>query len=671
MSKAIYFILPLLLFVISDFLGTIINNKYKITSLKYNSWLGFAIIMGLYYVCIFLLVCFSVSFIILFIISVFFFFLIIIYIIQNFKKYYTKPTFDRYFLAVIAFTIFQIVCASQNSIGSLMRYDTVTYSNFISGTIYGQNINYLDFGNGYYGGMYTGYSFQGLYRLASVLYYAISFICNRLGIEFFFFTQHTWMYSILLYIFFSQLIVDFIRYFKTKNITQIIFIILFFLLFIGNYYWNSEQAYLGNSFRMLLSSYSLLLLNKYIHKKDNKYLYILSIVNLAQCSCACCNTTLVVILMFFIFVYICDNKLDQNIVYLSCFVPGLNLLFTILGFSLNLILCYSIGFSTLFFLLPILNKSITHNIKIKHFLPVFILIIMIVLSYQITNNIFDFSAFTNNMSGVSDMTWDYTDFSSLYRIIGNILYILLFASLLIINRKEKLIKLILCIILFFFNPFAMAIQNKYMVVFYRNYDIILNYFTLFMGIKAIEKYINKEKLATVVFSILSLLALYVGIKEYLYHPDDGFPIKPKYDIVLHMDKDEADTLSFMKYYLKENNITDTKVISDIYQLRCELPNIKTLFTRSKAFNGIKSERDLYNMFYPADYYGDPYRPTNINWDNMDKLIKDSKYSFVITNTNNIAYIVNDNYTTISDLLYNCGYSPIYENDTFIVYETGC
>lgn len=670
MQKTVYFILPIFLFVISDLLGTITVNKYKLNKLKYNSWFGFAIIMGLYYVYIFILICLNVKFIILYVLSLIFLLSIIVYIVINFKKYYTKPLFDRYFIIVLLFTIFQLVCASQNSIGSLMRYDTVTYGNLISGSIYGPNINYLDYSNGYYGGLYTGYSFQGYYRLASVLYYTINFICNRLGIEFFFFTQHTWMYSIVLYIFYSQLIVNFINYFKTNNKFQVIFILLFFLLFIGNYYWNSEQAYLGNSFRILFCSYTLLLLEEYINKKDIKYLISISIIDLAQCSCACCNTTLVVIFIFFVFVYICDNKLDQDIVYISCFIPGLNLLFYVLDFSWVLIICYTITFVLIFLILSKLNISIYNNVKIKHLFPPIILIMMIILSYRITNNLFDFSAFTNNMSGVSDMTWDYTDFSSMYRLIGNILYIILFASTLIINRHNKLIKLILYIIIFFFNPFAMAIQNKYMVVFYRNYDIVLNYFTLFMGIKAIESYLKKKTLISLSFSILSILALYVGIKEYFYHPDDGFPLNQNYDIILHMDKDEASAISFMKYHLRKNNIQDAKVISDIYQLRCEIPNVKTLFSRSKVFNNIETERDLYNMFYPADYYGDPYRPSNVNWDNMDKLVKQSNYSYIIIKNENIAYIKNDNYITVSDLLFNCGYTPIYENNTFIIYETG-
>lgn len=670
MQKTIYFVLPIFLFVISDLLGTIVVNKHNLNSLKYNSWFGFAIIMGLYYVYIFILVCLDVKFIILYILSLIFFLGIIIYIIINYKKYYTKPQFDCYFIIVIVFTAFQLICASQNSIGSLMRYDTVTYGNLISWSIYGPNINYLDYSNGYYAGLYTGYSFQGYYRLASVLYYTINFICNRLGIEFFFFTQHTWMYSIVLYIFYSQLIVNFINYFKTNNKFQIIFILLFFLLFIGNYYWNSEQAYLGNSFRILFCSYSLLLLEQYINKKEIKQLISISIINLAQCSCACCNTSLVIIFMFFVFVYICNNKQDHNIVFIGCFIPGLNLLFYIIGFSWVLIAIYTVAFIILFFILPILNKSISNKIKIKHLLPPIVLLIMIILSYNITHNLFDFSAFTNNMSGVSDMTWDYTDFSSPYRFIGNVLYIILFITALITNRHNKLMQLIIYIILFFFNPFAMAIQNKYMIVFYRNYDIVLNYFSLFAGLKAVEIFLRKEKLISVSFSILSLLALYAGIKEYLYHPDDGFPINQKYDIVLHMNKDEAEAISFMKYYLKENSIEDTKVISDIYQLRCDIPNVKTLFSRSKAFNNIESERDLYNMFYPADYYGDPYRPANIKWDDMDKLVKQSKYSFIINKKDNIAYINDNNYMTVSDLLYNCGYSPIYENDSFIIYETG-
>lgn len=670
MHKLVYFVLPVLILILSDLLGTIITNKYQIINLKFNTILGFIILLASYYVVVFVPVCFDVKFKTLLIISIIYFLTIFAFIIKNFKQYYSFPSTDKYFILMLILVALQLLFLSFNSIGRLMQYDTVTYGNLITGTIYGKTINYLDYSNGYFGGIDPGYSFQGYYKLASVLYYLANGICNKLGIEFFYFTQHTWMYSIILYFLFSQTIVNLIDYFEIKRFPQLALIILFFVLFMGNFYWNSEQAYLGNSFRMLFASYSLLYLREFLKTKNLKYLILICIVNYAQCSCACSNSTLVIIFMFYVYVFFCETRKEINLVVLSCFLPCLNMFFYIFGYSLKTFIFSIVCFIILFVVSQLFNHPLNKQLKYKYFLPIIVFVIMFILSLNITHNIFDFSAFTNNWSGWQDMTWDYTDFSSLYRVIANLIYVFLIVLLFVVKRNDQIIKMLIFIVLLFFNPLVMAVQEKYMVVFYRNYDIVINYFSLIMAIKTLDNININRTLKNITLYILCILSLYIGIKEFLYHPNGGFEIKDKYNRILRMDQDQADAISYLKYYFASNNINDAKVISSIYQLRCELPFIKTLYSRNKIFNKIESEKELYKMFYPPpDYYGNNYQGKDLDWKHLDDYIKKASYNLIVYDKREIAYVDNDKYISLIELLINCKYKIIYENDTIAIFDT--
>ena len=137
------------------------------------------------------------------------------------------------------------------------------------------------------------------------------------------------------------------------------------------------------------------------------------------------------------------------------------------------------------------------------------------------HNLFDFDAFLNNWSGWSDMTWDYTDFSNLWRSIANVIYIFVMLLAFINNKGNKLANMLIMTALVFFNPFAAPVQNKYMQVFYRNYDIVINYFSLFIGFKVLNDI--KLKFKYFIYTVLIFASTYIGYKQLMYHPPgEGF-----------------------------------------------------------------------------------------------------------------------------------------------------
>lgn len=660
-----YFILPIFLSVFSELLGTSFLNKFKIKGFRFNGLIGFSLIMALYYVLCFPLVALSVKFSVLLVSTILFFIVLSAFIFLNRKE--LKITFNlKEFVVVLLIVLLQVYFASRNTVGSLWRYDTITYTNMISGSIYGNNINALDYENGFGSGFYTGYSFQAYYKLASVLYYLINGICNVLHIEFFYFTQHTWMYSLLLYIFVAEMLMNFINELNIKNKWTYLAIFLFFILFMGNFYWNSEQAYLGNSFRMIMVSYCLYYLDLYFKENDSKYLLLLIVFNYANTACANCNSTLALILTFVIWVFMHDNKNSLRYLLVATYLPLINCLFQSISYSLVAFLLPSIVYAIIFIFADNSN-AVLSNVRLKKTTVVFVGFMLIALSYKITHNLLDFDAFLNNMSGWSDMTWDYTDFSNLWRSLANIVYFALMALMVIYNWESKLTKMLVLTALVFFNPFAAPIQNEYMPVFYRNYDIVINYFTLFSGYKVLEELSFKKTMTkNLIYCVLILAIFYVGYNQLMYHPsDEGFEKDEDYNELLKMNNDTADTLLFMKDVLANEDKSDIRVISSIYQIRTEFPYLKTLYNRGKQFNGIEKDYELYKVFFPEEYYGDGYE--DADYENVGTLLAESDYKYLILAKDKLYYDKDQN--TYYSLTYKINelYTPIYDNNNYSVY----
>lgn len=657
-----YFLLPLFLVVFSELLGNITLNKFNLSSFTFNGLFGFVLILGIYYVICFPLVALNVKFVVLLLVTLLYFLILLIFILKNhgYLKFNIK-TID--FLIVLLLVGLQLYFASRNTVGSLWRYDTITYTNMISSTIYGSNINSMDYANGFGSGFYTGYSFQSYYKLASVLYYLINGICNEIHIDFFYYTQHTWMYTIVLYVFIAEMVINFIKKFNINNKWVQLIAYLFIILFMGNFYWNSEQAYLGNSFRMIMVTYCLYYLDLFFKEENNKYLIIVGIFNYANAACANSNSTLVLILTFMIFIYMPNKKNNLKILLIGSYLPLINCLFQAYKYSMTVLLFITVMYAILFVfedkVFKILNKK-----KLLIIIPASLLVI---LSFRITHNLFDFNAFLNNWSGWSDMTWDYTDFSNLWRSVANIVYIFVILLAFIAEKESALVKMLIMTTLVFFNPFAAPVQNEYMPVFYRNYDIVINYLSLFISFKAMNDIKLKGVYRYSLYTFLIFASVYIGYEQLIYHPPgEGFDKYEGYNELLKMDDDTADALLFLKSYVVQNDLKDAKVISSIYQIRTEFPYLKTLYNRGKQFNGIDKDWDLYSIFYPEEYYGDEYGFKDVDYSKVNELLKESDYKLLILSKDKIIY-ENDNYLPLTYKI-DEAFIPLYDNDSYTIYQ---
>ena len=661
-----YFILPIILIFSFNCFGQVLSKKMKLFKFKMHVFLGFSIFLGVYYVVCFPLVLMHANFRLVLLVSLLYFAIIFFYVLKNIK--YVDFILDKKTL-IITFVVmfFEFLFLKGKTVGSLIQYDTVNYTNLITSNIYLDGLNTFDLFNGY-PGQNNGYALQSYYTLASVLYYMCNGIYNILGIDYFYFTQHTWMYSTILYFLLAEIIINFIQYFNLKDKKSYLVISLFLVLFMGNFYWNSEQAYLGNSFRMILVSYQLLYLKEYFDKGNINNLFIFGLINYANSACADSNATLAIIISFGVWIFLDsrDQKAFKMILF-SVMFPFSNIIF---HFGYDLLSLVSIFVFVVMIIFSEKINILLNKIHAKKFLPVLIFFSLIFMSAKITNNLFDISAFYDNKSGWCDMTWDYTDSSNLWRLTGNLCYLIFVAVSYFYNRKNKLFKMLLCIAIIFFNPFAAAIQKYEMVVFYRNYDICINYFIFFTALEVLESNETQiKKYANPIFVILIIFSFYSGINQYLYHPNISFEAPEDYNPILRMTNDEADVIRFLKDYVIRNDLDrDVKTISSILQVHTELPWLKTLYGRNRNFNN-DSNYELYKIFYPVDYFGDPWAPKNPQYENMCEFISEDKYELIIQDKGIDYYDEDKNvYYSIRYLIDKCGSYPVYENNTYVVYR---
>ena len=575
-------------------------------------------------------------------------------------------------MIVILMVALQIMFACRNTTGSLRFYDTVNYTNLITGNIYSGGLNTIGFMNGY-PGTQNGYACQSFYLLASCLYYLVNIICNKLSIDFLYFTQHIWFYSILLYAFVSGMIIDFSRAFKLNKLSAV-FVLVFILLFMGNFYWNSEQAYLGNSFRMILISYLFYYLQQYGFHKNNEYLFIIFLFIYGLAGTANSNSTLDLILIFSLFVCQKPNK-NRLMFYTSAiYLPMLNILFQLFGSESILFKAASLFIPVVFILFCLFGEKISNVItkfKIQYIIAIAIAILLIVLSFMITGNILNFDAFINNWSGWNDMSWDYTDNATLWRLCGNIIYYFIMLVTIANYKKGSLTtKVMLSTAIIFFNPFAAPVQREYMPVFYRNYDISLNYFTVFFAISCIQELSNK-KLSAAITTMMIILSSYAAINQINYHPHTSFIKNEEYDSLLKMDKDEATSLLALKDIYVNRTKENPKIITSIYQTRSEMPMFHTLYSRNNTMHkdASESDKELYKIFYRTDFEGDPYAPQYPDYDRMCEYISESGID-VIVQDRRVNYYdeSNDTWYSLTYLIDRCGEYPVYTNDSFAIYN---
>lgn len=637
---------------------------------------GFILLFASTYIGTSILTAMDCSFYIVLLIYVIIIILSFIVICIQFNK--TDFTVDYKNWTVLLFVTAILLYFSYNtSLGDLNGFDTTHYLNMVTTNmgidklnskhvLYGIATNESSYG--------FEYKFQTYYYFISAMMYVLEIITSKIGIYFYASTAFVWVFQIIFDLLFSSLVLIALnKHFKNKHFIYIFFIILFVFCY-GKMYFNNVFGFYGNSIRTIIVSYGILYCFEYLNNKQTscKILFLLSLL------CACSLSSTAVFNVFFMlfalfFVFQNENKLYKEY-GIIIFYPCINLL-TILTNNIVLSIILSLILSIVLYLTNDLLNSISSN---KYFKPIILIISFILtfsLSYLVTRNVFDFTAFFYNLSERADMTLDYFDYSLGWNNIRfyKLLSLLLLLLSIIWVKHHAFVKYALVLILVFFNPFCCSILNRINIVYYRSYELILNPYTIiFMSYLINTKIKNKNIFNLISITLFAVLLCCANFTKTLYW-HESFEPKENYNNIYKMSNNEIDIIKELENDINYKNMQNPKIVTTNILTQSYIPKGEYFFGRNMINNENWNswEYQIYAMFYPSMYYGDESQPENADYDNMCLYIKKSNIDYIVQDKNKDYYDKNrDVWYSMVYKINECGVYPFYENDDYALYYFG-
>lgn len=669
-----YFILPLFLLVYFELLGKSVLSIFKNKkSYSFAFPIGYAFTLAVCYLFTSILTATNCSFYLLLGIFILFFIASLFFIFK--KREHFKNNYNIYDLVLLVLISAVLLFFSfKTSLGDLDGFDSTFYLNYVSGNIGLNELNSKSVYFGTYGHtISTLYSFQSFYYFASAVLFIFGKLLAVFKIEFYYAAGFIWCFQLLFYFVFASLCVETLEKFFPKKYIIHISILMLMVFGYGKIYYNSVFGFYGNSLRTLFVSYAIYHLISYLNEDDKISFFISSIFLLASCA-ASSTSTFSFLFIFFALFFIDIDKNDNLFKEYSIIIlmPLIDLL-SVLSKKVNLAIVISL---IIVFVLWFLNDSlvsILRKYKLKWAILFLSILIMFTLSYLVTGNIFDFNAFLNNNSEIYDMTLNYFRLYNGYAIVKlyKIVSVVALAIYLLVGRKEKYAQIIIVLILVFFNPFCCSFLNKVNVVYYRAYELILNPFTVIYFTYTIYKKINNE-----LFYYLSSFILIIAISmstdfvtplywHYSFIPSDN------YNQLYKMANDEFDVIKKLDEEIQYYGIDSPKIITPNILTQSYLPNGYYIFGREKMKNEnwTDSEKQLYKIFYPVLYWGDPAQPQNPDYDHMCEYIEDAGIDFIVQDKKVEYYDEEQNiWYPLSYKIDECGNYAFYENDSYAIYK---
>jgi len=270
---------------------------------------------------------------------------------------------------------------------------------------------------------------------------------------------------------------------------------------------------------------------------------------------------------------------------------------------------------------------------------------------------------------------NFFDYSTSLRAFTNVVIWLITIFTLINYRKEAWAKSLILVLIIIFSPFTIGIVEKYFIVYQRFMELIVTPFLLFIFVDWLCVYIPKKNKAinTIVLSVAFAVAIMIAYNEVFNNKFMTLretKVPEGYDFFLKMTKDEADMLSFSRDYIVTNDLKNSFVISNVFQLRSEVPTVKTLYNRSRTYEGNdNNKRILFEMLFPGDtYYGEFFDSDRYDYSTLLDRLKKADVKLLIQGKDKIYH--NKETDEYYPLYYeiNKQTNPIYENDSFVMYD---
>lgn len=669
----IYFILLILLYY--ELLGQAVSKYLKIDFNSLYLPIGFVTIQAFSYFFTSIFSFLNVNTIFYYSTQALLLLISIVFVIR--KKEYNKYQFKlKKLLFITLSTIFLLYYTYNTTLGDLNGFDTTYYLNLMSQNIGLKEMNSINPIWGFYkqGSIEDLYSFQSYFYNASFLMFIFQKISNILKISFYPAIQFMWLFQTLFFVLLSNIICETVETLKeTKNKTPLYLVSFSILiLFFGRYQYNSVYGFFGNTLRTIIQAYACLNVYYYFKTGNSNYKYSIYLFILSGCSVSSTGAFISVLFLFALFFVLSNSNTTILKEYAIVLLPILtNLIQYILKQNILISICISILVCSLLF---IFNKTLVSFInKYKKLLFIFIFVSLFLMSYQITHNVFDLSGFFSRTGITYDMVLYFFNFSIKKGFDASNVYIIICDLLVLLNlifkRNDKLMTMAWILIICFFNPFCCNFLSKVNTVYYRAYEIILNPFTIiYMTNNIFEMIDNKAINYSISIIVLLVIAYTANLSKPMYYHESYIPSKD-YNGFYRMNNDEIDVINELKVYCldKEN----PRIITPNLLTQSMLQKGTYIFGRSLQVNPdwTDAEKELYAIFYPAIYYGDPDQPANPDYDNYESYLKEADIDYVVVDKSLMHYYPEeDNYYGLYYYLLRIGrdINVLYDNNSYLI-----
>lgn len=447
-----------------ELVGRYILSILKIE--KFNCCFGIGIIsfLAYSYITTFLITSTNGSFYIVSIIYSLFFIIFSILIIRYRKKISFKINIVN-ILVLIVFVFVMLLYAYNTTLGSLDGFDSTFYLNFVTSNIKSNHMNYYYIKSSLEQSLVAKtYTFQTYYYVASYITYIFSNIINVFH-KTYYQTTFIWIFQILFNSLFYSLIVNSISILINKKNRLTVFIIMIFFLFVyGRVYYYNVYGFYGNTYRIITTGYSTLLLYLLTKKEKDYGLMTLFMISLLGSASVSSSSLFINIFILFGAYFILCNKYDD---ILKCYSIPLffiltNLLSTSLGTSIIVSILVSLAISVSLFIFGNRLNEILSKKKILIAILSLSIAFMFISSLLVTRNPFDFSVFLSNHSEKADMTINYFNLGSMrnYLLLKLLILYLIIASLFSIKKRNLFSLLVYCFCVY---------SIRFVVLFYIRY----------------------------------------------------------------------------------------------------------------------------------------------------------------------------------------------------------
>ncbi len=669
----IYFLISALLIVYLEFLGQSLYSLIGKKRAGFSFGAGFILVLASSYITTALLTAFDCSFYIVLIIYSLLFVLSLGLMFKERKNLSIRFGLFDCIAAVIIMAIL-LAYSVNTTLGDLDGFDTTFYLNMITNNVGIDKLNSRNvfFGDtSYYFEMFY-YSFQSYHYLASIMLYYAEKACGLFGIPFYRLPGFVWPNQILFFALTASLFVDGVKKAREKNAGLIFLGFVLIVFYFGRLYFNSVFGFYGNSMRTLIIGQACSYVIDYERSKEKYDRYLVYMALLAACAVSSSGVFLMFFFLFALyFLWIGEEKNLVKEYAPILLLPSINL-FTIVLISRYKGIVFGVALALLIWLfskpLYYLGKDRSRRLAIIALM----IILMAALSYLTDGKLYHYSAFVENNSQRYDMTLNYFYFSQ--EAVEGITYykyiVLIIVLLSVAMIRNSLTDVDLILIAVFFNPVCCAFLNKVDPVFYRAYDILVNPFTLVWLLNELSVLAPVKYAKAFGTTLLALYLLYFGSVEKPIYYHKSFRPSDDYNMVYKMTQSELEVIDAVKNEIDYNGDENPEIITHNKLTQSMLKEGRFIYGRENIRNNAwsKAEKELYAIFYPVIYFGDPEQP-KADYDNMCQYLQEADIRYVVQDRQIEYYDKEQNiWYSMTYVVDKCGEYPVFENDRYVVYR---